>query len=167
MNITIPRMNEDTIVSNVDKIPHLERYDEAFRELLKQSFAGSVVLSTSEEFFKNYRRTEKDMKLPAISIFPQPEYEINDQNNFASYQVGHQFKSRVPVVDTDTNKIKDESLYMSKNIQALYIDIEYEIAVWSTLRSEALQIVQELIFWLYNQQEVKITYFRRRAYFYI
>lgn len=166
MSLTIPRINEETSVAiNIDKIPHLERYDEAFKELLKQVFAGNVVLSPSDEFFANYRRTEEDIKLPAISIFPQSTYSINNQNSFAAYQVGHQFKSKMPVVDVDTNKINNESLYMSKNIQTLYIDIEYEIAIWSTLRSEALQVIQELMFWLYNQQEVKITYFRRRTYF--
>lgn len=168
MSLTIPRMNEEhTVASGLDKIPHLQRYDEAFKELLSQVFAGEVVLSPSDEFFANYKRTEKDVRLPAISLFPNQSYEINDQNSFASYQVGHQLMAKMPVVDTDTNTVTNESLYMSKNVQALYIDIEYEIAVWSTLRSEALQVIQELMFWLYNQQEVVITYFRRRAYFHI
>lgn len=160
MKLTLPIMNEETTIApEIDKVPHLERYDEAMKELLKQVFAGDVIFSPAEEFFKNYQRTENNIKLPALSVFPQPTYQINEQNSFASYNVGHKFKAKMPVVDVNTNEVKDESIYMSKNIQALYITSEYEIAVWSTLRSEALQCIQELMFWLYNQQEVKITYF--------
>lgn len=45
-----------------------------------------------------------------------------------------------------------------KNVKYLYIDIGYQFDVWGLDRKSTEEVSQELIFWLFENQEVEITY---------
>lgn len=156
--------NEETKISPEDmsNLPHLERYDEAVTQLIRQIFAGQVVFApdgnAKEYAIKQRDYEEKSLEFPFISLYPDINYEITN-NSFAQYQVGMAMQNKASVYDINTNQYKGDTSYVSKNVQHLYIDIDYQVDIWSLSRGEGLQVVQELLFWLYNQQEVKIKYY--------
>lgn len=155
------RMNEDLVVANgMENYPHLERYDEALKQLIQQAFAGEVVFAPDGYAYKlALNQTDNKVEYPFISIYPSTEYTLADNNGFGQYQLGMTINDTVDVRDVHTNKFMGKASYLSKNVQHLYIDIDYQVDIWALSRSEGLQVVQELLFWLWNQQEVKIKYY--------
>jgi hypothetical protein len=104
-------------------------------------------------------QTDNNVKYPLISIYPDVEYKISGENSFPRYQLGVKSQDFIDIRDDATGKYRGNSAVLSKNIQHLYIDIDYQVDIWSLSRSEGLQVVQELLFWLWNQQEVKMEYY--------
>jgi len=156
----VVRLNEDTKVLDLEKCPHLERYDEAVKMLIKQAFAGDVIIAPDGYAYKlAVNQTEDNVTYPFISVYPYPSYTLSDQNSFPQYNIGPVVDDFIQVKDKDTMQTRGRSVFMSKNITTLYIDIDYQVDIWALSRSEGLQVVQELLFWLYNQQEVKIKYY--------
>ena len=58
----------------------------------------------------------------------------------------------------DTLKYEGQSPTMQNFYQAMYFNIPYAIECWSSNRIQALQLVQELMFWLKAQREVLVSY---------
>ncbi|MBO7615048.1 MAG: hypothetical protein J6T15_05070 [Bacilli bacterium] len=47
----------------------------------------------------------------------------------------------------------------AKNVKTLYIIIGYQVDVWGTDRKSAEDVVRELSFWFYENQELTISYY--------
>lgn len=158
-----PLMNEEiTLKQDMKEMPHFARYDEGLKEFIKTFFVGDVVIAPTDQFWEFYiKDTKNDIKFPAISLFPG-EYSLNtEQNNFSSIQLGTFIQDEVDIIDEATNVKEGETKLLSKAARTLYFDIPYQINVWATKRDHALQLVQEILFPLFQHKEFKIEYFNK------
>lgn len=139
-------------------LPMLAKYDEAFKTLLEQVFAGRVILAPYERAFELYMGQEKEkIHFPFISIFPVGGYTKQNQN-YAQEHIGKPIFRAAQLFNDDTLAYKGQTPSMQNFYQYHYYDIGYEINCWSTNRTEALQLVQELMFWLTSQGQVLVEY---------
>jgi len=143
---------------DMKNLPIIARYDEALKTLLNQVFAGQVILAPYERAFELYVGQQKDkIHFPFISLFPNQGYTQVNQN-YAQEHIGHPMYRFAPVYDDDTLEKKGYTEHQQNFYQTLYYNIPYQIECWSTNRIEALQLVQELVFWLKAQSEVLVIY---------
>lgn len=157
-------MNTDLKVEDLQlsedlkKLPMIAMYDESIKKLLSQVFAGSVILAPVERAFELFIKQEKDnIKFPFISLFPYGGYEEINQNYHQS-NIGIPAMRQAKIYNDDTLEYQGTSKTMQNFYQALYFNIPYTISCWSKNRIQALQLVQELMFWLKAQREVKVQY---------
>ena len=161
-----PLMNENIKAKNNGIVTsHFARYDEALKNFIKEFFVGDVVIAPNTEFWefyiKNQKTEGKEIRFPAISLYPV-NYSLNsDQNNFASIQLGSMIQRAVEIRDEATNEKQGNTLYLSKSARVLWFDIDYQINIWALKREEALQLVQEMLFPLYQHKELPIIYFNQ------
>lgn len=156
-----PLMNEEIVLEqDMKEMPHFARYDEGLKEFIKQFFVGDVIIAPIDQFWEFYiKDTKNDIKFPAISLFPG-NYSLNsDQNNFSSIQLGTFIQDEVDIINEATNEKEGSTKLLSKAARTLYFDIPYTINVWATKRDHALQLVQEIMFPLFQHKEFKIKYF--------
>lgn len=159
-----PLMNEDiSLKQDMKEMPHFVRYDEGLKEFIKNFFIGDVVITPVDQFWEFYiKNTKHDLKFPAVSLFPT-RYQINNnQNNFSSMQLGTFIQDAVEIRDEGTNKLEGTTKYLSKAARTLYMDIDYQINIWAIRREDALQLVQELMFPLFQHKEYQISYFNEK-----
>lgn len=159
-----PLMNEDiSLKQDMKEMPHFVRYDEGLKEFIKNFFIGDVVITPVDQFWEFYiKNTKHDLKFPAVSLFPT-RYQINNsQNNFSSMQLGTFIQDAVEIRDEGTNKLEGTTKYLSKAARTLYMDIDYQINIWAIRREDALQLVQELMFPLFQHKEYQINYFNEK-----
>lgn len=139
-------------------LPVLAQYDEALKTLLSQVFAGGVILAPTDRALELYINQQgKDIHFPFISIFPSGGYARRDKN-YALSNVGAPINRLAKLYEDDTLKFKGYSENMQNFYQVQYFDISYEMVCWGNNRTQALQLVQELCFWLQSQGEVLIKY---------
>lgn len=150
---------EDLQVSpDMKDLPIIAKYDEAFKSLLTQVFAGSVILAPVDRAFDLYVEQQKDaLHFPFISIFPSGGYSITN-NNFVMSNIGKPIHRLANVYDNDTLKKLGKTPNTQNFYQTIYFNIPYSLECWSTNRIQALQLVQELCFWLKAQGEVRVKY---------
>lgn len=156
-----PLMNEQiTLKQDMKEMPHFIRYDEGLKEFIKNFFVGDVIISPVDQFWEFYiKNSGNDIKFPAVSLFPS-DYELNgDQNNFSSIQLGTFIQDDVNIIDEATNEKQGATKLLSKAARTLYFNIPYQINVWALNRNDALQLVQELLFPLFQHKEFPIRYF--------
>ena len=151
---------EDLQYNNSMKdLPTIAKYDEAVKELLSQVFAGNVILAPSDRAFELYVNQENDkVHFPFISIFPSNTGYTRINKNFAQSNIGNPIHRAAYLYDNDTLKKKGQTNLMQNFYQVQYYNIPYTIDCWSTNRIQALQLVQELCFWLQSQGQVLIKY---------
>lgn len=144
--------------NNLKGLPVIAQYDEAMKELLSQVFAGSVILAPADRAFELYINQEgKELHFPFISLFPSGGYN-RVYKNYAMSNIGDPVYRFANVYDDVTLKKEGNVKTMQNFYQVLYFNIPYTIDCWSTNRIEALQLIQELEFWLQAQGQVKIKY---------
>lgn len=136
------------------------QYHEALKDFIKKAFTnGDVILEPVDTAFDYaIKQTKGNLKFPFISIYPAPTTSIETvNNNFASYKEGMTFYKEVPVYNDD-GTLKGYTKKLSKNVKNLYINIEYQLDVWALDRKTAEEVMQELLFLLYDNQQLSITY---------
>lgn len=156
-----PLMNEDiSLKQDMKEMPHFVRYDEGLKEFIKNFFVGDVIIAPMDQFWEYYiKNTKNDIKFPAVSLFPIGYSISREQNNFPSLQLGTFIQQAAEIRDEGTNELEGTTRYLSKAARTIYFDIEYQINVWAIKRNDALQLVQELMFPLFQHNEYKISYF--------
>lgn len=140
-------------------LPVIAKYDEAVKELLSQVFAGNVILAPTDRAFDLHVSQAKDNKIrfPFISLFPQGGYTRTNKN-YPLSNIGYPAHRAAVLYDNDTLQKKGTTKSMQNFHQVMYYNIPYSITCWSTNRIQALQLVQELAFWLQAQGQVLIKY---------
>lgn len=138
---------------------NISKYHEALMNLFKSVFKGNVILEPVDTAFDYaIKQSKGKLSFPFISIYPTPTITLEHRNNnFASYKEGLKLYKEVPVYDNYGNLV-DSTGKISKNVKTLYINIEYQIDVWALDRSTVEEVMQELVFWLYENQEVSTEY---------
>jgi hypothetical protein len=134
-------------------------YGEALKDLLKSVFNGDVILEPVDTAFQYaIKQTGGDLKFPFISLYPNESIVLDRKNNaMPSYSEGMQFQNPMNVYDDD-GSLKGTNKRLAKNAKFLYIIIGYQIDVWATNLFDCEQVVQELLFWLYHNQQIDIEY---------
>lgn len=135
-------------------------YHEAVQKLIKSVFSGNVVLETVETAYDNaIKQVRGKMEFPFISIYPTPTIEFdNSKNSFPTYNVGAPMYTRVPIFDKHGVYEGSNDNY-AKNVKTLYINIEYQVDVWAVDRQTAEEVIRELMFWFYENQEVSVNFY--------
>ena len=138
---------------------NFSKYGEALKELLKKVFSGDVIMEPVDTAFKYaIQQTNNNLKLPMISFYPDNIINLDKKNiSMPSYREGLEFQNPMPIYNDD-GSLKSTSQRLAKSVKFLYIILGYQIDVWATTRLEAEEVTQELVFWLYHNQEVKTTY---------
>lgn len=135
------------------------KYSEALQSLFKSVFNGDVVIKPSDEAFDYaIKQTNDDLKFPFISFYPNNTIYLDNTNNaMPSYSEGMQYKNPMPVYNDDGSFLGVNDR-LSKNAEFLYILIGYQIDIWGTNRFDTETLTQELIFWLYQNQQISSIY---------
>ena len=138
---------------------NFSKYGEALKKLLQGVFSGSVILEPVDTAFRYAtEQTNNDLKFPFISIYPDNTITLDKKNiSMPSYHEGFQFQNPMPIYNDD-GSLKGTNERLAKNAKFLYIIIGYQIDVWATTRLEAEEVMQELVFWLYHNQQVEVQY---------
>lgn len=150
---------EDLVVSeDMKNLPMLAKYDEGIRTMIDQVFAGRVILAPNDRAFDLYiDQTKEKLKFPFISIFPSNGYtRIN--KNYSASNIGEPINRAAKLYNDLTLKYEGVTPYTQNFYQFMYFNIPYRLDCWSTDRIEALQLVQELVFWLQAQGQIKVIY---------
>ena len=138
---------------------NFSQYGEALKELFKSVFNGNVILEPADTAFQYaIKNTDNKLTFPFISFYPDNTVYLDRKNiSMPSYREGLRFKEALTTYNDDCS-LKGTNERLAKNVKYLYIIIGYQIDVWATTRLEAEQTMQELVFWLYENQEVEIDY---------
>lgn len=155
--------------SNVKADDHKSSFSKIHNALLnfiKSSFVGSVIFEPVDTAFDYaMRQTKGDLKFPFISLYNSPSIEISAlNNNYSAIKEGTPMYRQVPVYDKQGNQTGFTNK-VSKNVQNLYINIEYQLDIWATTRRDVEDVMQELLFLLYDKREVSINYYGQELYF--
>lgn len=144
-----------------NKLSNISKYGEALKELIKEVFTSKNVVyePVDTAFDFAFKQSGGNLGFPMISIFHNPTFTIHKSfNSFGSYKTGSRFQPELSLYEEGTMKPLGKSNKLSKNVKNLYIKIGYQLDVWATDRLTAEQVAQELLFWLYDNQEVSIKY---------
>ena len=138
---------------------NFSKYGEALKALFQSVFSGSVILEPVDTAFRYaIEQTDDKVTLPLISLYPDNTITLDKKNiSMPSYREGMQFQNPLPIYNED-GSLKGTNERLAKNAKFLYIIIGYQIDVWATSRLEVEQVTQELIFWLYHNQQLEIKY---------
>ena len=139
---------------------NFSNYHNALIKLIKSVFSGPVVLESTESAYDNaIKQIKGKMSFPFISIYPLPTIEFdNSKNSFPSYHLGGPMFKEVPIFDKHGAFTGSDDNY-AKNVKTLYINIEYQIDVWAVDRLSAEEVIRELMFWFYENQEVSVNFY--------
>lgn len=138
---------------------NISKYGEALKSLFKQVFNGSVIMEPVDTAFQYaIKQTENDLKLPMISFYPNSTINL-DKRNIAmpSYKQGLPYQNPLNIYN-ENNEYIGTNERLAKNAKFLYIIIGYQIDVWATTRLEVEEVTQELLFWLFENQQLEINY---------
>lgn len=135
-------------------------YHEALKKLIQSVFSGQVVLESVDTAYDNaIKQVRGKLQFPFISLYPTPTIELeNSKNSFPSYHIGNKMYTEVPVFDDYGNYTGSDNK-VAKNVKSLYINIEYQIDVWAIDRQTAEEVIRELMFWFYENQELSVTFY--------
>lgn len=135
-------------------------FHNALQQLIKSVFSGNVVLESVESAYDNaIKQLKGKMTFPFISIYPLPTIEFdNSKNSFPSYHLGSPMFKEIPIYDKHGEFLETDDNY-AKNVKTLYINIEYQIDVWAVDRQSAEEVIRELMFWFYENQEVSVNFY--------
>lgn len=139
-------------------LPMLEKYDSGIKKLIEQVFSGSVILAPYDRAFDLFigQKNEK-ISFPFISLFPTQGYTLSNKN-FSATNIGKPLYRAAHIYNDDTLAYEGQSATMQNFLQYYYFTIPYQLECWSTSRKQALQLVQELVFWLKAQGQIKVKY---------
>lgn len=135
------------------------KYGEALKSLLKECFNGDVIMEPVDTAFDYaVKQTKNDLKFPFISFYPANTIYIDRKNSgMPAYHYGLDYQNPLPIYNDD-GSLKGVNKRLAKNAEFLYIIMSYQIEVWATSRIEAEEVIQELLFWLYQNQQVEAEY---------
>lgn len=142
-------------------------YGNALKELLKLAYDGTVVYDTASNSFEYaLNQTKNKIKFPMIAFYHQPDIDIEQgRNSFPSYTRGKLFEKSILNRNDNMKQSGERNEKISKSVQNLYITMKYIIDVYGTDRFSTEKVLQELLFWLYSNQEIEFTYNNKKLKF--
>lgn len=143
------------------------KYGDALKELIKKVFNGTVIYEPSDVAFEYaLNQTGNKIKFPLISIYHDNTIEIDrSKTSFPSYRRGKLFENAVRVYDDNMKDTGETNEKISKSVQNLYITMKHIFDVYGTDRLSTEKVTQELLFWLYDNQQLHIKYYGQDLFF--
>ena len=139
-------------------LPMLQKYDSGVQRMIEQVFAGSVIFAPVDRAFDLFIGQKKEkIRFPFISLFPTNGYTLTNKN-YQATNIGKPLYKAAHIYNDDTLEYEGQRATLQNYLQYYYFTIPYQIDCWSTSRKSALQLVQELVFWLKSQGQVKVKY---------
>ena len=140
-------------------ISSFSKYGEALKSLLKQCFNGDVIMEPVDTAFQYaMKQTENNLKFPFISFYPANTIYLDNKNSgMPAYHYGLEYQNPLPIYNDD-GSLKGVNKRLAKNAEFLYIIMSYQIDIWALSRFEAEEVLKELLFWLYQNQQVEAEY---------
>ena len=137
---------------------NFSKFGEALKNVLKSVFAGQVIMEPVNTAFQYAtKQTDNKLQFPFISFYPDANIVLDNANNsMDQYHDGMAFQNPLNIYDEETHEFKGKNERLAKNKNFLYIIIGYQIDVWGTDRLSTEQVMQELIFWLYRNQQISV-----------
>ena len=144
----------------VELTTNFEQYRKALKDLISTVYNGTVIYETADVAFEYaLNQTKNKIKFPMISIYHENDIDIDtSRNSFPSYKRGKLFENAITVYDENMKDTEEHNEKISKSVQNLYITMRYIIDVYGTDRLSTEKVVQELLFWLYDNQKINIKY---------
>ena len=141
-------------------ISDFSKYGEAIKELIQKVFSGSVIYEPSDTAFEYaLNATKNNIKFPFISFYHQNDIQLDmGRNSFGTYKRGTLMERAVPIKDDNMKDTGLRNEKISKSVQNLYITMKYIFDVYGTDRLSTERATQELLFWLFENQQIEIKY---------
>jgi hypothetical protein len=136
---------------------NFSKFGEALKSILSETFNGDVIMEPVNTAFQYaVKQTENNLKFPFISFYPNSNILLDNSNNsMDQYHDGIDFQNPLHIYNED-GTLKGTNERLAKNQNFLYIIIGYQIEIWGTDRLSTEEVVQELVFWLYENQQVSL-----------
>lgn len=141
-------------------ISNFSLYSEAVKDFIKSAFNGTVIYEPADVAFEYaLNDTKNKIKFPMISIYHTNDIDIDQsKNSFGSYKRGKLLERAITVRDDNLKQSGEHNEKISKSVQNLYITMKYILDVYGTDRISTEKATQELLFWLYDNQQITIKY---------
>lgn len=135
-------------------------YGEALKELIQKVFNGTVIYEPADTAFEYaLNATKNSIKFPLISFYHEDNIELDmGRNSFPTYHRGKLLEQAVRIRDENMKLTGETNEKISKSVQNLYITMRYIIDVYGTDRISTERATQELLFWLFDNQQVHFKY---------
>lgn len=142
------------------------KYGEALKSLLNECFKGNVIMEPVDTAFQYaIKQTKNKIEFPFISFYPSNTIYIDNKNSgMPAYHYGLEYQNPM-LIYNDDGSLKGINKRLAKNAEFLYIIMSYQIDIWAISRLEAEEVLQELIFWLYQNQQVEVEYNKEKLAF--
>ena len=134
---------------------NFSKFGEGFKALIKSVFNGDVIYTPVDEAFEYaVKQTENDVKFPFISFYTNPNILLDNSNNsMDQYHDGINLQNPMIIYNEQGKKVGTNER-LAKNQNFLYIILGYQIDIWGTDKYMTEQLAQELVFWLYENQQI-------------
>ena len=134
---------------------NFSKFGEGFKSLISSVFNGDTIYApVDEEFEYATKQTENKVRFPFISFYVNPNILLDNSNNsMDQYHDGMNFQNPLKIYNEQGKEIGTNER-LAKNQNFLYIILGYQIDIWGTDRYSTEQLAQELIFWLYENQQI-------------
>lgn len=137
------------------------QYDNAVKKLLSAVFPeGHVIyepVNTAFEYASKQLKTT-ELKFPFISIFRDNTIDIDTKTSYSNYHEGIPMFKELPIYE-DNGKQVGTTNRIAKNAKSLYILIGYQIDCWGIDAKSTEELVQELMFWFFENQQLSVDYY--------
>ena len=135
-------------------------YGEALKDLIQKVFNGTVIYEPADTAFEYaLNATKNNLKFPLISFYHDDNIDIDTgRNSFPTYNRGKLFERELRLRDENMKLTGNTSKKISKSVQNLYITMRYIIDVYGTDRISTERATQELLFWLFDNQQITFKY---------
>lgn len=134
---------------------NFSKFGEGFKNLISSVFNGDIIYAPVDEAFEYAtKQTENKVRFPFISFYVNPNILLDNSNNsMDQYHDGMNFQNPLKIYNEQGKEIGTNER-LAKNQNFLYIILGYQIDIWGTNRYSTEQLAQELIFWLYENQQI-------------
>lgn len=134
---------------------NFSKFGEGFKNLIGSVFNGDTIYAPVDEAFEYAtKQTENKVRFPFISFYVNPNILLDNSNNsMDQYHDGINFQNPLKIYNEQGKEIGTNER-LAKNQNFLYIILGYQIDIWGTDRYSTEQLAQELIFWLYENQQI-------------
>lgn len=149
-------MKEENLYLTTD----FNKCHQALKDLIQSVYNGTVIFepaNTSFEYALN--QTKNKIKFPMIAFYPENDIAIEtSRTSFPGYKRGKLFENQIKLLDENLKDTETVNERIGKSVQNLYITMKYIIDVYGTDRISTEKAIQELVFWLYDNQQVSFKY---------
>lgn len=137
---------------------NFSKFGEGLKHIFQDVFTGDVIMEPVQTAFQYAtKQTDNKLRFPFISFYPNANIILDNANNaMDQYHDGIAKENPLTIYNEENLEKNGYNVRLAKNQNFLYIIIGYQIDIWGTDRLSTEQVAQELIFWLYRNQQISV-----------